>query len=45
MSAYAADYSIITFDVTNHTVVPVHLAHGGGFLLKLMKNDSFRLNI
>lgn len=34
---YAADYAITTFDVTNQTVVPVHLAPGGGFLLKLKK--------
>jgi len=34
---YAADYAITTFDVTNQTVIPVHLAPGGGFLLKLKK--------
>ncbi|HAH22161.1 MAG TPA: alpha-glucosidase, partial [Prolixibacteraceae bacterium] len=32
---YAADYTIRTFDLNNQTVVPVHLAPGGGFLLKL----------
>lgn len=34
---YAADYSISTFDVNKKTVLPVHLAPGGGFLLKLEK--------
>ena len=34
---YAADYTIRTFDLNNQTVVPVHLAPGGGFLLKLKK--------
>jgi alpha-glucosidase len=34
---YAADYRITTFDVNNQTVVPIHFAPGGGFLLKLIK--------
>ena len=34
---YAADYSIRTFEVNNQTIVPVHFAPGGGFLLKLKK--------
>jgi alpha-glucosidase len=34
---YAADYNISTIEVNNQTVVPVHLAPGGGFLLKLKK--------
>lgn len=32
---YAADYNISTFEVTMQTVLPVHLAPGGGFMLKL----------
>ena len=34
---YAADYNITSFDVNKQTIVPIHFAPGGGFLLKLMK--------
>ena len=34
---YAADYNISDFNVTKQTVLPVHLAQGGGFMLKLKK--------
>ena len=34
---YPADYAITNFEVTKQTFVPVHLAPGGGFLLKLIK--------
>jgi alpha-glucosidase len=35
---YAADYTITSFSVKKNSVVPIHLAAGGGFMLKLMKN-------
>lgn len=34
---YAADYVLDQFTVNSQTVLPVHLAPGGGFLLKLVK--------
>ena len=35
---YAADYNISTMDVNKQSVVSIHLAPGGGFLLRLKKN-------
>ena len=34
---YPADYNIGSFEVTGKTIVPIHLAPGGGFLLKIIK--------
>jgi alpha-glucosidase len=34
---YAADYTLEHFTINQQTVLPVHLAPGGGFLLKLVK--------
>lgn len=36
---YAADYSITTVRVTKQSVIPIHLAPGGGFLLKFKKGN------
>lgn len=36
---YAADYSITTVGVTKQSVIPIHLAPGGGFLLRLKKSS------
>ena len=35
---YAADYEITTFRVDKQKSVPIHMAPGGGFMLKLIKN-------
>ena len=35
---YAADYAITSFEVSKKTVLSIHLAPGGGFLLKLKKH-------
>ncbi|MGE5447639.1 MAG: glycoside hydrolase family 97 protein [Bacteroidales bacterium] len=34
---YAADYSLSSFEVNRQTIVPIHFAPGGGFVLKLEK--------
>lgn len=34
---YGADYNLSTFEVNRQTIVPLHLAPGGGFILKLLK--------
>ena len=34
---YAADYNISTSEVNRQSVMPIHLAPGGGFMLKLIK--------
>ena len=34
---YAADYLITSFSVDKNSIVPVHLAPGGGFMLRLIK--------
>ena len=35
---YAADYTITSFDVNKQNKLTIHLASGGGFMLKLRKN-------
>jgi len=35
---YAADYNISTWTVNKQSIVPIHMAPGGGFLLRLKKN-------
>lgn len=35
---YAADYAITSFEVSKNTALPIHLAPGGGFMLKLKKH-------
>jgi len=34
---YAADYTIKSFEVNKQTLLPIHMAQGGGFMLKLTK--------
>jgi alpha-glucosidase len=36
---YAADYSITTARVTKKSIIPIHLAPGGGFLLRVRKSS------
>jgi len=35
---FAADYEITSFEADKQTVLPIHMAPGGGFMLKLRKN-------
>ncbi len=35
---FAADYAITSFEADKQTVLPIHMAQGGGFMLKLTKN-------
>ena len=35
---FAADYAITSFEANKHTILPIHMAQGGGFMLKLRKN-------
>jgi alpha-glucosidase len=36
---YAADYKISSMTLTNQSTVKIHLAPGGGYVVKLMKKD------
>ena len=35
---FAADYEITSYEADKQTVLPIHMAPGGGFMLKLRKN-------